>query len=312
MATAIEDAVKVDKEVLEGYVRLQNFAKRPKTSGGFFGTGIVVVKGGESLNYKVWDERVIEKLEQITAEGAGFYLHVSGKGDTYNNNFSVIIEWVDVPDQSSFKLSDFYDVKLDVQQLNSRVNSILGDRVSSKGNKIVASILKGKLSERFVYEFAGMTMHDATPIGLFNHTTKMLEVTDLVMKQHNNFSQKEDNIDLIYIGVLLHDIGKTLELNDGLYTKISVATHRFLGAELIFGFKDEIVESYGELWYYNLISMITQHHGVYEERPRTIFAYIAHLVDSFDTSLTILEEKIDTLESGADLRLSEFRLKIEK
>src|SRR5690606_9922829 len=131
-----------------------------------------------------------------------------------------------------------------------------------------------------------------------HHTTKMLEITDLVMQQQGNFSQESDNIDLIYIGVLLHDIGKTLELKDGVYTDISIATHRFLGAEVLFSYKESIVSKYSELWYYNLVSILTQHHGKYEEKPRTVFSYIIHLVDNFDTQLTIMKEKVDSTESG--------------
>lgn len=313
MATLLEKALKIESEDLEGVIRLQTFNKGRKRNGGVYGFGEVIIRGGDALNFKIWDEGLIEFVDDIIRRmGLGVYLGVKGKGNIYKDNFSLIIEDIKVLDQSKFSIIDFYSVRYNAQELTNSVNTILLKRVTEKGRKVVSSILNGELSSRFVKEFAGKTMHDAEPVGLLHHTTKMLEITDLIMKQHNNFYQCQDNVDLIYTGVLLHDIGKTLELKDGVYTDISVATHRFLGAELLFSHKDEIVSLYDEMWYYNLISIITQHHGQYEERPRTIFSYITHLVDNFDTQLTILQGGIENSIDGQNLRVGEFGLRVVK
>jgi 3'-5' exoribonuclease len=312
--TLIENASKLDMEKLEGTVRLKSFAKLPKKVSGVYGSGTLTVKGGETLQYKVWDESLIERIENYVKEyGLGIYLDVQASGNVYNNSFSVVIEGLRFADQNQYNISDFYDVRHDSNDLVDRVNTILAKRVSAKGRRLVNSILSGHLANRFATEFAGSSMHDAEPVGLLHHTAKVLEITDLVMTQHRNFLQStEDNVDLIYIGVLLHDIGKTLELKDGTYTNISMATHRFLGAELLFGYREEIIREYSETWYYNLISIITQHHGQYEERPRTVFSYIVHLVDNFDTRLTIIEESIERMETGQVIRMDDFNLKVEK
>ena len=61
---------------------------------------------------------------------------------------------------------------------------------------------------------------------------KCLNLLALVMDQHNNFNLTREGQDLVYIGLLIHDIGKTLEYQDGEVTKLAKVTHRGLGIEI--------------------------------------------------------------------------------
>lgn len=313
MYTLVEEASKYEGEMLEGVVKLKNFSRRDKRNGGYFGLGIVYARGGEELNIKVWDMDIITQIEaHEKTHGTGLYLSVGGKGNVYNDTFNLIIERVALPDQSLYNFSDYVVVRHDVKELMLRVNAVLERNVSKKGLQLVGGVLKGNLAKRFTEEFAGMYMHDAEPIGLLHHTVKMLELLELVMKQQNNFYQDVDNIDLLYIGVLWHDIGKIMELKDGSYTPISIVSHRGLGSEIIYEHKQLVVSTYGEMWYYNLLAIVQQHHGKYEERPKTIFSYIVHLIDNMDTASTIIKEKVEKSENGMNVRLDEFNLKVEK
>ena len=47
-----------------------------------------------------------------------------------------------------------------------------------------------------------------------------------------------------------------------------------------------------EDFYYETIAIINQHHGIFEEKPHSIFSYYVHLVDMFDTHTTALYENI--------------------
>ena len=38
--------------------------------------------------------------------------------------------------------------------------------------------------------------------------------------------------DLLYLSIILHDIGKVLEIEDGVYIELSYISHRVLGAEI--------------------------------------------------------------------------------
>lgn len=313
MATLIEEAVKLEKEQLEGYVKLQGFRTAPKKGNGEYGVGNCYTRGGELLEYKIWDEPLIKQMEQLVEQmGQGFYIAFKAVGNIYQGKFSLSVIGLSVPQQDGFNIADYIPTRLSVPELMTTVNQILGTKVTDKGRGIVQKILTGETAQRFVSEFAGKSMHDAEPIGLLNHTTKMMQILDLVMMQHNNFGLTQDGVDLMYVGVLIHDIGKIRELKDGLYTDISVATHRGLGAEMIFALRTDIIKEYGEMWYYNLLSIILQHHGQHEERPRTVYAYIAHQVDNFESRLTIIDEKVQGAKNGQEIYMDDFRLTVEK
>lgn len=313
MKTQFEDAQRINLEALTGVVRLIEFRIETAKNGNPYGTGSVTIKGGDNLQFKIWDSTVINMIENIvTQNGKGIYIGVSAQGNVYNGNFNIVIDGVQLADQSQVNTSEYFTSNLSIQGLMQKVNGMLSERTSGKAGQLVGQVLNGSVSERFVNEFAGSRMHDATPVGLLHHTTKMMEITDLVMRQHNKFGFSDDNVDLMYVGVLLHDIGKTLELSDGVYTDNSVVSHRVFGVEMLFPYKQAITELYSEKWYYNLLSIVTQHHGPFEERPKTVFAYLVHLVDMFETQMTIAEERVNGSENGSTVRLGDFVLSVEK
>ena len=82
--------------------------------------------------------------------------------------------------------------------------------------------------------------------------------------------------DLVYIGLLIHDIGKTLEYQDGEVTKLAKVTHRGLGIEIAVLNKELFLKYYPEDFYYEIIAIINQHHGVFEEKPHSVFSYLVH------------------------------------
>nr|WP_153578753.1 HD domain-containing protein [Bacillus thuringiensis] len=305
---------KLDKESISGVVWVHGYKQAPKKNKtGFYGMGDCYVKGGEKVAYRIWDDKLMNMMEQAVAKvGSSFFIEFEATGNVFNGLFSMSITELRFPKQENFNETDFMTVNLNARELNGKVNQILRNRVTPDALLVVGAILKGDIANRFATEFAGMHMHDAEPVGLLHHTTKMMEILDLVMVQHKNFGLDSNGVDLMYTGVLLHDIGKILELKNGLYTDIAIATHRFLGAEMIMEHKNFIIEKYDTLFYYNLISIITQHHGQYEERPRTIYSYIIHLIDNLEAQMTIIDEKYKEAKNGTEIYVNDFRLTVQK
>ncbi|MGF2716726.1 HD domain-containing protein [Bacillus cereus] len=310
----VEEMQKMDKESINGVVWIHGYKQMPKKNKtGFYGMGDCYVKGGEKVAYKVWDDKLMNMMEQAVSKvGNSFFIEFKAEGNVFNGQFSLSITEIKFPVQENYNEADFMTVNLNAGALSNKVNTLLGKRVSPNGLKIVGKVMNKEVANRFATEFAGMHMHDAEPVGLLHHTTKMMEILDLVMVQHKNFGLDSNGVDLMYVGVFLHDIGKILELKNGLYTNISIATHRFLGAEMIFAYKDFIEELYDELFYYNLISIITQHHGQFEERPRTLYSYVIHLIDNLEAQMTIVDEKWQEAKNGTEIYVNDFRLTVQK
>ena len=72
----------------------------------------------------------------------------------------------------------------------------------------------------------------------------------------------------------------------GTYQACSKVTHRYIGIEMID--KSSFVEAYGEDGWLELVAIFLQHHGDYEDKCRTVLAYIVHKADCFDADMTYL------------------------
>ena len=64
-------------------------------------------------------------------------------------------------------------------------------------------------------------MHDAQIGGLLNHTMKMMRIAKVVYQNEPRMEQLENYKDMLYLGVILHDIGKIYEMNYGVYQENS-------------------------------------------------------------------------------------------
>ena len=148
-----------------------------------------------------------------------------------------------------------------------------------------------------------MGHHDNCKGGLLAHTVKMVDFLPIVLDNYPVlFSDKDDSgqlkespdkRDLLVIGCILHDIGKTREMDYGVYQKGSFVSHRFFGAEMVEEHKDYIVGQYGEEWFYHLIAILLQHHDQFGDPCRDVYALIVHKIDDIESSLTNLSQEIE-------------------
>lgn len=106
---------------------------------------------------------------------------------------------------------------------------------------------------------------------------------------------------------MFHDLGKIREMNLGVYQNCSKVTHRFLGIEYLAQLKEMIVTSYSEEWYYDLVSILLQHHGEWGDPCKTLVSYIVSKVDLFESQMTLipqlLNEKLFMGSSGSRINI---------
>ena len=57
-----------------------------------------------------------------------------------------------------------------------------------------------------------------------------------------------------------------------------------------------------------MCSIVEQHHGEFEESPRTIEAYVIHLIDKFESDLQYLDQTLDGFEKGNQIVAESFKL----
>lgn len=209
------------------------------------------------------------------------------------------IEETDEYNDDDFEVSDY-----DKNELSKNLEELLERNVSSKGMEILDLLLfQNEIYEKFCNGYAASSFHDNCKSGLIAHTYKMLqylEFTTTIYPDIFNFKDKypQDIKDLIFIGATLHDIGKSNEMYHGIYQPDSIITHRTIGVLHLANFEQIVVNKYDKNWYYQLISIINQHHDEYGEHAQTLAAYIVHLIDDIEAQLTTLETKIKTETSN--------------
>lgn len=165
--------------------------------------------------------------------------------------------------------------------------------------KILSRILT-KHQQRFLCWPAGISMHHAVQGGLLWHTSTMLQVAKKLQGVYQHLTV---NWELVYSGIILHDLGKILEINRQEFkytTQGSLIGHIAL-------MQAEIASTSETLGITSEDSMLLQHmvlasHGKLEYGspivPKVIEAEILSLVDLLDARLYIINEALSNTTQG--------------
>lgn len=281
------------------------------------------LQSGSIINFKAWGgSTAFPKLKSENYETVPTF--IQGNFDEYNGSVSIVLS--DVTAVEGFSAEQFLEERYNSEAYLSGVKQIISNSVSAKGVELVNKMLFSNrdLVDRFAVEFAASTHHDNCKSGLLAHTYKGLCLIPWVLSTYpslackfdkeGNLTKSEDRVDLLYIGYLLHDIGKTIEMHTGVYTSVSFLTHRILGLDLLFKFKDDIIATYGEFWFRELESIMVQHHGEFDDKCRTVSSYIIHKIDCFEANMQNLAQGLVSdarlSPAGAMLYQEDYRLAI--
>jgi 3'-5' exoribonuclease len=276
--------MKAKGDKVSGSVYVRSFDYRFTKSGDPFVTGYVSSQGC-IINFKVWRE-AIEGFRSLIAVSR--VIAISGVIDTWNNIPSIVFESVKA-DSFGYTPLDFLS-GYDRDKLEETFYGVL-ENTSPKVRSLVNKIIDGPVKDRFFTEYAAKLLHDACPGGLAHHTIKMLRLAKTMVDNDDRLLPFSD---LIYVGVVCHDIGKVREFCMGEYVKNSFISHSEYGCEMMYEIKEYIVDLFDEAFFYRLLSIIRGHHHVYEVKAKTVYAYIVHLIDMIDSQATMFMDNLDS------------------
>ena len=298
-------------QTLGGVALVKNVNIRKTRNGKPFASGSIVTKDG-TTSFKKWDTDTLP---------SGIY-EISGVYNVYQGVGSVIINNL-VAAGDQFTVEDFVTMRYNGTELFTKgLYPLVKANVSTRGLKLFRLILQGRggtdktMANRFTNEQAAIHHHDAVMHGLIAHSYKVTRLlVEMLSDPMRVFKDLPEEVkDVIIVGGALHDLGKTLEYNNGEISDLGkLLSHRTLLSERIAMFKDDIIKLYGddgEITYYRLQSIVTQHHGEYEETPRTFEAYLVHLADNYDAMLTDTDEALTQYLAGGNVRVGGFTLNL--
>jgi len=274
---------KVKGEKVNGSVYVRSVDYRVTKSGDTFVTGHISDQGCV-IGFKIW--RKVEEFRSLIVNSK--VVTILGVIDVWNDTPYIVFESVNA-DSFGYTPANFL-LMHDRGKLEEEFYGFL-ENINPKVKLLVDKIINGEAKEQFFTEYAAKLFHDACPGGLANHTVKMLRLSKTLV---DNDKRLLPFSDLIYMGVICHDIGKIREIHMGDYVKNSFISHSEYGCEMMYEIKEYIINLYDEAFFYRLLSIIRGHHHIYEVKAKTVYAYIVHLIDMLDSQTTMLMDNLDT------------------
>lgn len=284
-------------DAVSGIILLKDVVRATTKNGKPFFHGSVC--SGTDVSFKAWDNS--EAFKMLEREDlAGKVVYISGNWNEYMGVFSIILDTVMTnAELVAIDTMNFIESKYNIDAYWSGLQNIMKSTLTEKGMLLANKFLfeNEEVANAFKVEFAAKSHHDNCKAGLLAHTYKVCYLMQVTLNLYKDIVDK----DLVMLGVLLHDIGKIKEMHMGVYQPCSKVTHRFLGIEMLD--KDLIVENYGEDWYYELVSIMLQHHGEWGDPCKTVSARLVNLVDEFEAKAMLIKQAVDISDNCGTINI---------
>ena len=255
---------------------------------------IVLQDSSGTIEAKKWE--IEEYDEKVIKQGS--IIFVEGDVLLYKNDFQLKVSKVGLVNDSELDVSQFIASapvsRNDLQKLLFEYVEKITDK---EIKRVVEEIIKNHYISLSNYPAATKNHHEYAS-GLLHHTTSMLRVGELLSSVYSV------NTSILYAGIILHDIGKTIELSGPIVPKYTTAG-KLLGHISIIN--AEVAETCKNLGINGETSillqhMILSHHGQYDfgspVLPMTKEAELLHFIDNIDSRMTALDKALNQVESG--------------
>ena len=252
------------------------------------------------IDGRVWDG--VERVSKSASEGS--YVRVKGSVTSYLDRPQIRVESLSTVEKSSVDVADFLrNSGFSSVSLVNRLDVVMGTWSVAKWEELYRSYREDtRFFDAFIVSPAAKSVHHGYVRGLLEHTVSMVELAQTIGKHYQNLGLPVD-LDILRLGIFLHDSGKIWELSAEpgfAYTDSGrLLGHIYMGAreaeermrKLNFSENDRVA----------LIHVILSHHGELEygspRRPKTLEAFLVHLIDSMDSKVQTWHE---TVSKGTD------------
>ena len=232
--------------------------------------------------------------EDFEAFDEGDYVRVEGTVQLYTGALQIIVTAIGRVDPRSVDEGEFCVLSsADVARLTAELTRLLGTIRPGPVRELIDQVLADdELMAVFKRSPAGVKQHHAYAGGLLEHVVNLLNLADTIAPRYPAVDR-----DLLLAGVLLHDIGKTLELESERgfsYTDAGqLLGHVLLGLELvdekIRAVEDRTGQAFAAETAVRIKHMIASHHGEYAfgapKLPMTLEAIALHHLDQLDARM---------------------------
>jgi len=263
-----------------------------------FSNVTIKLENKESINLKATPEQIEELV-------VGSLYVFDATTRTYHDKEQLVLEKAD----DIFKVYDSgrlvqvlpkyyqaapFDVNEAIGLIEDTLNKIKNEKI-----RTIAQYLYYNNKDNFIIYPAATKFHHAYVNGLLYHTYRMLKNSFGICKIYDYL-----DTDLVYAGIILHDIAKVYEFSGAIKTQYT--TEGLLLGHIVLG-----VLAIERAAFVNCIKgeeimllehIVLSHHGIPEfgspKRPMLPEAIVVNMIDDMDSKLTVVGENIDTYNEG--------------
>ena len=280
---------------VEQFLLIKNSTKGIASNGKPFLTLILQDRSGE-IEAKLWD--VSPEQEKIYV--ASTIIKVFGDIQSYRGKLQLRIKRIrPASERDNVRVEDFLEkAPMPVEEMQTIITEYIFAIKNPKLQRITRYLVK-KYEKQFFYYPAATTNHHEFVSGLAYHVVSMLRLAEKICELYPVL-----NKDLLYAGIILHDLGKVHELSGPV-----AANYTMEGTLLghITMMVDEIGKAARDLEIEGeevtlLQHIVLSHHGKAEwgspKPPLVMEAEVIHHIDNLDAKINMMERALANTKPG--------------
>lgn len=284
-------------DVAESYVLIQQATVKMDKNGNEF-IDFVLQDKTQWITAKLWHANQEAKEQFIT----GAVIRIRGKREVYKNRPQMRLLDIRLTTEDEPNDPELYKSAMDIQtsEVENDIQSYVQAIKQPLWRTIVEESLKAYHDDFYRYP-AAQRHHHAFKGGLAYHTMTMLHLAEAYTTLYENL-----NRELLYAGVILHDMGKIEELSitdETTYTLAgNLCGHIVMMDEWIMQIALEHGYDKNDEALLLLKHMILAHHGKKEYgspvEPQILEAEVLNMIDSNDASIQMMTDALAHTEYG--------------
>ena len=279
----------LEGDLIRGPLLVVN-ANKGVTNNGLAYMNVTLQDKTGTIEAKKWD------INEVDAAllNIGNVVLVDGDVLNYRDNLQVKIRAVSKVNDDEFDATRFTMASpIPLEELEKRLDSYVNS-LKDKDIALLTKTLIGKYYKSYITYPAAVRNHHEFASGLLHHTVSMADLGEAIANLYPSVDR-----DMLIAGILLHDLGKTLELSGPIIPKYTLEG-KLIGHISIT--HAEIQKSIEALKINSetatlLSHMVLSHHGKYEYGspvlPLTREAYLLSVIDDLDAKMMILDKAFD-------------------
>ncbi len=282
-------------EPVDLYLLIKQSTKGVTTQGSPFMTLILQDKSGD-IEAKLWDT----KDEHEKTYAAATIVKVGGEVHDYRGKNQLRIKSIrPIKADEGVTIADLVPSSAKSKEvLYEELMQYFFEMQNPHIQRITRHLLKKHQADFMTYPAATKNHHDYVS-GLIDHVVSMLKLGKALAELYPSL-----NKDLLYAGIILHDIGKVVELSGPIGTQYTVEGnllgHITIMVNEISKAADELEIAGEEVML--LKHMVLSHHGKEEwgspKRPMVKEAEILHYIDNIDAKMNMLDRALGKTAPG--------------